>query len=82
MKKFFCNGKKGFCYDTDICANCEFCDNSGGKYNEVPVTNADRIRAMSDEELAKEMCSYSFAIAAHLSEKAWLDWLQQPVEEE
>lgn len=44
-------------------------------------TNADRIRAMSDEELAKEMRSHAFALAT-CSEKAWLEWLQQPAEEE
>lgn len=42
-----------------------------------PTTNADRIRAMTDEELAKEMRSHAFALAA-CSEKAWLEWLQQP----
>ena len=42
-------------------------------------TNADRIRAMSDEELAKEMRSHAFALAT-CSEKAWLEWLQSPAE--
>ena len=44
-----------------------------------PQTNADRIRAMSDEELAKEMRSHAFALAT-CSEKAWLEWLQSPAE--
>lgn len=43
------------------------------------VTNADRIRAMNDEELAKEMRSHAFALAT-CSEKAWLEWLQSPAE--
>ncbi len=73
------------------CENCKKYDDcrtgSGitwpcGAYAPKRLTNADRIRAMRDEEMAKEMCSHSFAIAAHLSEKAWLDWLQQPAEEE
>ena len=42
-------------------------------------TNADRIRAMSDEELVKEMRSHAFALAT-CSEKAWLEWLQSPAE--
>ena len=42
-------------------------------------TNADRIRAMNDEELAKEMRSHAFALAT-CSEKAWLEWLQSPAE--
>ena len=50
---FFCYNKKDYC---DHSENCEGCDvwviGKGGK--EVP-SNADRIRAMSDEELAKWM---------------------------
>ena len=37
MSKFFCNGKKDFC-DKDICPNdCEFFDNTGGKYIDETV---------------------------------------------
>ena len=53
---------------------------------ENPKTNADRIRAMSDEELAKnlvyEMCNYCYE---HRTEKCYrkcadnmLEWLKQP----
>lgn len=53
MKKFYCNGKKDFCEDHDRCSkNCRYFDCSGGEYREVPMTNADRIRAMSDVEIA------------------------------
>ena len=49
MKKFFCYGKKDFCENTDLCvANCQYCDGSGGEYLEEPMTNADRIRSMTD----------------------------------
>lgn len=48
-----------------------------------PLTNADRIRAMSDEELARELCevetgvkTYGMGVYSH-----WLDWLKSPVEE-
>lgn len=34
------------------CRSCE----SGNNYTRSPMTNADRIRAMSDEELATAMC--------------------------
>lgn len=49
MKMFFCNGKKDFCGNNNLCLDCDFMDHSGGEYREVPVTNADRIRAMSDQ---------------------------------
>ena len=55
--------------------------------NPVPMTNADRIRAMSDEELAAELgikqcpdkdrwqgCSGD-------CEACWLEWLREPAEE-
>jgi len=56
-------------------------------------TNADRIRAMSDEELAKQLCKgscppdkYKFHCTKIFSggttecEKCWLDYLTQEVE--
>lgn len=74
--------------------NCKYCQNEScvmaGIPNEVPskcpnavATNADRIRAMSDEELARELCevetgvkTYGMGVYSH-----WLDWLKSPVEE-
>ena len=50
-----------------------------GEKKKEPKTNADRIRAMSDEELAKEMRSHAFVLAT-CSEKACLEWLQSPAE--
>ena len=48
---FYCNGKKDVCDCHPICKHdCEYFDGSGGKHIH---TNADRIRAMSDEELAE-----------------------------
>lgn len=95
MKKFLCNGKKGFCHDNDNCANCEFCDNSGGEYKEVQLTNADRIRAMSDEELASFLSEFKDCGGGCLVGKGVPDcsglcatadtlgiWLQQPLEED
>ena len=59
---------------------CRTCNGSGKK----PMTNADRVRSMSDEELnyflhkvtyGMDECQYEYG-----SEKA-LKWLQQPAEE-
>lgn len=55
------------------------------------ITNADLIRAMSDEELAKWLCEFgteTFAAgvpkygAPIMNERERLDWLRQPAEEE
>ena len=68
--------------DQDMQRDCQyFCEK----------TNADRIRAMSDEELAKflqepfcdkrthEECTISYC---RVCDQCVLDWLQQPVKEE
>lgn len=47
---FYCNGKKGLCYDNDKdCDACEYCDNSGGKY--VQTTGAER--RVSEDDLSE-----------------------------
>lgn len=43
----------------------------------VPITNADRIRAMSDEELAYLLCVEGWRIG---EEKECKKWLDQPTE--
>lgn len=45
-----------------------------------PKTNADRIRAMSDEELAKWLEYEGGGACAEVL--GWLEWLRQPAEEE
>lgn len=60
------------------------------EYVRKPPTNADRIRAMSDEELASKLCDdncppgYRDALVCGKSgfdcEDCWLDWLQSPAE--
>ena len=42
-------------------------------------TNAQKIRGMSDEELAKLLCCTGWRMFEH---KECLEWLQQPVEED
>ena len=52
----------------------------GWKCNYIPVpTNADRIRAMSDEELAKLLCCTGWRM---FEQKECLEWLQRPAGEE
>jgi hypothetical protein len=58
----------------------------------MPQTNADHIRAMSDEELAKWLCSISTAECCDRScpardmcdmgDNGLIKWLKQPVEDE
>ena len=44
-----------------------------------PETNADRIRAMSDEELAKWMAKCN-AYGERAEAGQWLPWLREPAE--
>lgn len=72
------------------------CPVCGHKTN-MPQTNADRIRAMSDEELAMQIVKnihmhawpdsvrkiyFSYdRPSKDNSKKAWIEWLQHPAEE-
>lgn len=86
---FYCNGKQGICDCDILCADCKFYDDKGGKDVQ---TNADRIRAMSDEDLKDSI------LAVHHGYAPWCDyhcenkgddgcdrciekWLQQPAED-
>ncbi len=73
---------------------CETCN--GERYITVPMTNADRIRAMSDEELAKTIYGMQKDLCKHFAEAVGyteplefdedapdiLDWLKQTAEED
>ena len=64
-------GEKG-CYKNGKChyiGNCEH----------KVLTNADRIRAMSDEELAEWMAECN-AYKENADASQWLPWLKQPAE--
>ena len=50
---------------------------TGNKFD--AKTNAQKIRAMSDEELAKLLCCAGWRMFEH---KECLEWLQQPAEED
>lgn len=85
--------------DTSVPYECMCCKIINGKptnFKPKPKTNADRIRAMTDEELAKECVkqfpmywwptevrAIYFAFDNHNknnAKNAWLKWLQQPAE--
>lgn len=89
---FYCNGKKAFCTESE-CKDtaCEYYNGEGGEYQHELVklkTNADRIRAMSDEELAEFLERTHSNMAIKLGgeyivrEKEYIEiWLKQPAEE-
>ena len=55
--------------DQDIQRDCQyFCEK----------TNADRIRSMTDDELAKLLCCTGWRMT---EQKECLEWLQQPAEQ-
>ena len=62
-----------------------------GKDTYAPLTNADRIRAMSDEELAEFLWDFNLAdvstvkmgeFGPHMFRYRLKEWLQQPAEED
>ena len=55
---------------------CPVCGGIGT--HEIQMTNADRIRAMSDKELAKLLCCTGWRM---FEQKECLEWLQQTAEE-
>ena len=68
--------------------SCEDCHGIG--FVRVPMSNADRIRAMTDEELAWELMTWRIETEAKHqgiesnypnTQKSILEWLQQPAEE-
>lgn len=74
-------GKNG-CWNDGKCRATSNCENK-------VITNADRIRAMSDEELAWELMTWRLETEAKHhgvesnypnTQKSILEWLKQPVE--
>ena len=75
-------------------ADCAFKGNDMKKGNckgYIPMTNADRIRAMSDEELAWELMTWRLDAVARNhgvegvypdTQKEILKWLHQPAKED
>ena len=76
-----CDGKGFIAKFGEYSVWSERCPNCGGTgIVKVPMTNADRIRAMSDEELAKWLEYEGGGACAEVC--GWLEWLQQPAEED
>lgn len=82
---------KGFCGECDRRYACDIDPDKCDEWPDpVPMTNADRIRAMSDEELAEFIKNIKvravFCKAAKnndaFDELCSAEWLQQPAEED
>ena len=82
-----CRTCKSDCVRADGNYGYTFCD----KYTHPPMTNADRIRAMSDEELADMLWKTGRNYRAVCAEPVvdynehyehLIEWLQQPAEED
>ena len=69
----------------------EKCNQTDCPYRTEPITNADRIRAMTDEELSKTFETDFATCPPNAGEdkwcdkdadckQCWLDWLKQPAE--
>lgn len=65
------------------------CNHKDCPYRTEPITNADRIRSMSDEELARwlvyvraDMRTTRYASIGEPALRANIEWLQQPAEED
>ena len=79
----------------DKCAHAEYCDMAtfGGhnpkitacsKFTERHQSNADRIRAMTDEELAEWIAGSVLNLTGgslKMATEAWFDWLRQEVQD-
>ncbi len=64
-----CTGTK----EVDPCPGYDKCK----EYKPDYMTNADRIRAMTDDDLAKLLCYTGWRM---IEQKECLEWLQQPAE--
>ena len=72
-----------------VCANC--IHNNSRKDRYEPLTNADRIRNMTDEEMAEKISRMAHCVFCPIRcgilctdeecKAKWLSWLRSPVEE-
>ena len=80
-----------------VCIECKYVgcgsEKEPSNWKPQPITNADRIRAMTDEELAKFIPDWSYTNACKCDEQPYVDcnnecekcvaeWLKQPAEDE
>lgn len=61
------------CADYEWCAKNEEC----GMFNPKTMTNADKIRGMTDEELAKWIRDQIIDRNIGIPSETWLDWLRE-----
>ena len=79
MSSMFCT-KIYQCKNADWCARDFNPKSDGAPKCFEPMTNADKIRQMSDEELAKWIAGYVLGLKGGMFEtsvNSWLDWLKQ-----
>ena len=67
------NGRCVGTKEVDPCPGYDKCK----EYKPDYMTNADRIRAMTDDDLAKLLCCTGWRM---IEQKECLEWLQQPAE--
>ena len=80
---YFCNGKQGICdHPEHGCMDCKYLDGSGG-HKTATITNADHIRGMSDNEMARELIPlFEEIFEDGIPSPEWFNhWLQQPYKE-
>lgn len=87
MSDMKCLGCKYF--ETKLCYRCDSCYDQFEPIETPRLTNADRIRAMTDEELTEyirvffpEVCPPGNCPGEDYCYNCWLDWLKQEVEDE
>lgn len=66
----------------DECIGCTVIDGKPTNFKPKPKTNADRIRAMSDEELEAFLIEVDLERAGSPFITEWGKWLKQPAEGE
>ena len=67
---------KGNCGECERRWACEIDQNECNEWTDpAPMTNAQKIRSMSDDELAKLLCCTGWTM---IEQKECLEWLQQP----
>ena len=80
-----CGGKGFIARYSEYSAWSGRCPNCGGTgIVKVPMTNSDRVRAMSDEKLADWAINKAPSIGKRYTDSrlGLLDWLKQPAEED
>lgn len=81
-------------YEMYSCSECPASKSDYVQFKPKPITNADRIRAMTDEELDKFLDEVQWDVANYCGDVtqkqkypfpdqkgAWLDWLKQEATE-